>query len=142
MMNLPYLVSLHASAVTCTQHVAVVSEELWDNIIAAGKAQTDHLYSHRDWPIDGGSLLCAKGNEIRRELLLTGHEDGTIRFWDAGSVALTPLYKYNTATLYTGKIVFHIKNLSIKNIYNDMFIEENMVFRLVGKILLIVADDL
>lgn len=103
MMNLPYLVSLHASAVTCSQHVPAVSEELWENIKEAGKAQTSHLYSQREWPVNGGSLLCSKGAEVRRELLLTGHEDGTIRFWDAGGVALTPLYKYSTAALYTGK---------------------------------------
>lgn len=102
MMNLPYLVSLHASAVTCSQHVSAVQEELWENIKEAGKIQTNHLYSHKEWPINGGSLLCSKGEEVLRELLLTGHEDGTIRFWDAGSVSLTPLYKFNTATFYTG----------------------------------------
>lgn len=103
MMNLPYLVSLHASAVTCSQHVSGVPEELWEQLRDSGKAQTAHLYSEREWPVDGGALLCGKGLEVRREVLLTGHEDGTVRFWDAGGVALTPLYKYNTAALYTGE---------------------------------------
>lgn len=116
MMTLPYLVSLHASAVTCSQHVSSVSEEMWQNIKEAGIAQTAHLYSQREWPVDGGSLLCAKSNEVRRELLLTGHEDGTIRFWDAGGVVLTSLYKYNTATLYTGK--FLLNDYKVLNDYN------------------------
>ncbi|GLV32955.1 lethal (2) giant larvae [Carabus blaptoides fortunei] len=105
MMNLPYLVSLHASAVTCSQHVAGVSEELWDKIKAAGEGQISNIYSQNPWPIDGGALLCNKGAHAapRRELLLTGHEDGTVRFWDAGSVTLTPLYKYSTAPLFTGE---------------------------------------
>ncbi|XP_006619910.1 lethal(2) giant larvae protein homolog 1 isoform X7 [Apis dorsata] len=106
MMALPYLVSLHASAVTCSQHVPNVPEELWDNIIAAGKAQTEHLYSDKPWPIDGGIILNQKSGNDKpktRELLLTGHEDGTVRFWNASDVALTPLYKYNTSILFTGE---------------------------------------
>lgn len=103
MMNLPYLVSMHASAVTCSQHVSGVPEELWEQLKDAGKAQSHNLYSQRKWPIDGGNLLCSKGQLPRRELLLTGHEDGTIRFWDAGGVTLTPLYKFSTAQLFTGE---------------------------------------
>ncbi|KAK9707867.1 LLGL2 [Popillia japonica] len=102
MMNLPYLVSLHASAVICSQHVSNVPQELWEQLKDAGKAQTSHLYSNRAWPIDGGQLLCSKGSLPRRELLLTGHEDGTVRFWDAGSVNLTPIYKFSTAQYFTG----------------------------------------
>lgn len=42
------------------------------------------------------------GVEPKRELLLTGHEDGTVRFWDAGGVTLTSIYKFSTAQLFTG----------------------------------------
>lgn len=90
---------------TCSQHVPNVPEELWEAIIAAGKAQTEHLYSDKAWPINGGNFLCpinlnkSKG----RELLLTGHEDGTVRFWNASDVSLTPLYKYNSSILFTGE---------------------------------------
>ncbi|KAG7211969.1 hypothetical protein KM043_011171 [Ampulex compressa] len=107
MMALPYLVSLHASAVTCSQHVPNVPEELWEAIVSAGKAQTEHLYSDKVWPIDGGLILCQKpvtpDKPKSRELLLTGHEDGTVRFWNASDVALTPLYKYNSSILFTGE---------------------------------------
>lgn len=107
MMALPYLVSLHASAVTCSQHVPNVPQELWDSIVSAGKAQTEHLYSDKAWPIDGGTILCNKPENPdkpeNRELLLTGHEDGTVRFWNASDVSLTPLYKYNSSILFTGE---------------------------------------
>ncbi|KAK2584774.1 hypothetical protein KPH14_007097 [Odynerus spinipes] len=107
MMALPYLVSLHASAVTCSQHIPNVPEELWDAIMSAGKAQTEHLYSDKAWPIDGGTILCNKPENPdkpeNRELLLTGHEDGTVRFWNASDVSLTPLYKYNSSILFTGE---------------------------------------
>lgn len=103
MMALPYLVSLHASAVTCSQHVSGVPEDLWEQLKDAGKAQTSHLYSNRTWPINGGKLLCGKSTGPRRELLLTGHEDGTVRFWDAGGTTLTPIYKFSTSHLFTGE---------------------------------------
>jgi len=47
MLSLPYLVSLHASAVTCSQHVSRVPQDLWNNIVLAGKRQTQNLYSER-----------------------------------------------------------------------------------------------
>ncbi|XP_074039294.1 LLGL domain-containing protein l(2)gl isoform X1 [Leptinotarsa decemlineata] len=102
MMSLPYLVSLHASAVTCSQYVSGIPEELWEQLKDAGKVQTSHLYSTRRWPVDGGKLLCSKGLEPKRELLLTGHEDGTVRFWDAGGVTLTPIYKFSSAQFFAG----------------------------------------
>lgn len=103
MMNLPYLASLHASSVTCSQYVSGVPEELWEHLKDAGKVQTSHLFSCRAWPIDGGGLLCSKGALPKRELLLTGHEDGTIKFWDAGGVTLTLIYKFSTAQFFSGE---------------------------------------
>ena len=47
MIALPYLVSLHASAVTCAHHVPNVSADLWQRIEKAGIKQTKHLYSDR-----------------------------------------------------------------------------------------------
>ncbi|XP_060521862.1 lethal(2) giant larvae protein homolog 1 isoform X3 [Cylas formicarius] len=102
MLNLPYLVAIHSSAVTCSQYVSAIPEELWGHLKDAGRAQTSHLYSDRSWPIDGGKLLCSKGTKPKRELLLTGHEDGTVRFWDAGGVTLTPIYKFSTSAFFTG----------------------------------------
>lgn len=32
--------------------------------------------------------------------LIHRHEDGTVRFWDASGVALTPLYKLSTANVF------------------------------------------
>lgn len=102
MINLPYMVSLHASAVTCSHHVQGVPEDLWEQLKKAGQSQSQTLYSNHAWPVDGGDLLCSKGAPPRRELLLTGHEDGTVRFWDAGGVTLTPVYKFSTAQFFTG----------------------------------------
>lgn len=32
--------------------------------------------------------------------LICSHEDGTVRFWDASGVALTPIYKLSTANVF------------------------------------------
>lgn len=125
MMALPYLVSLHASAVTCSQHISGVPEDLWEQLKDAGKAQTSHLYSNRTWPINGGKLLCGKSIGPRRELLLTGHEDGTVRFWDAGSTTLTPIYKFSTSVLFTGEeIAGKLRTLLNLTIYFMYFLED------------------
>ncbi|PNF23205.1 Protein lethal(2) giant larvae [Cryptotermes secundus] len=106
MLSLPYLVSLHASAVTCSQHISGVPQDLWQNIMLAGKKQTQDLYSDREWPVTGGKILgdaTEGGEKASRELLLTGHEDGTVRFWDASGIALQPLYKFGSAQLFSGE---------------------------------------
>ncbi|XP_013199710.1 lethal(2) giant larvae protein homolog 1 isoform X2 [Amyelois transitella] len=96
----PYLVSIHASAVTTAQLVDNVADNVYDNIVAAGNQQTENVYSESAWPISGGSA--ATPEVAPRQLLLTGHEDGSVRFWDVTGVAMTPLYKYTTSQLFSG----------------------------------------
>lgn len=100
MLNLPYLVSLHASAVIFSTHLSDVPQSLWNDIVTAGKVQTEGIYSDAEWPIDGGVLKEEKGSVRHRDLLLTGHEDGSVRFWDAGGVALVPLYTFKSSQLF------------------------------------------
>uniref|UniRef100_A0A3Q3LDG1 LLGL scribble cell polarity complex component 1 n=1 Tax=Mastacembelus armatus TaxID=205130 RepID=A0A3Q3LDG1_9TELE len=84
----PYLAPLHSSAITCSCHISSVPPKLWERLANAGKS----------WPICGGKNLAPPPKQ--QELLLTGHEDGTVRFWDASGVALTPLYKLSTANVF------------------------------------------
>jgi len=110
MLSLPYLVSLHASAVTCSHHVSHVPQDLWNSIVLAGKRQTQNLYSDREWPVTGGKILgeaTEEGEKAHLELLLTGHEDGTVRFWDASGIALQPLYKFGSAQLFSSDEIAH-----------------------------------
>ncbi|XP_022084942.1 lethal(2) giant larvae protein homolog 1-like isoform X4 [Acanthaster planci] len=96
--NLPYLSSLHASAITCQQHVSNVPSELWDKIVAAGEQQMANNTSQREWPMNGGKNLAELPTP--HDLLMTGHEDGTVRFWDASTVSLKFLYKLSTAQAF------------------------------------------
>ncbi|XP_010635733.2 lethal(2) giant larvae protein homolog 1 isoform X1 [Fukomys damarensis] len=95
----PYLAPLHSSAITCSAHVANIPAKLWARIVSAGEQQSPQpASSASSWPITGGQNLAQEPSQ--RGLLLTGHEDGTVRFWDASGVALRPLYKLSTAGLF------------------------------------------
>jgi lethal(2) giant larvae protein len=62
-------------------------------------------HSLQEWPVTGGKVLgeaLEEGEKAYLELLLTGHEDGTVRFWDASGIALQPLYKFGSAQLFSG----------------------------------------
>ncbi|XP_034830505.1 lethal(2) giant larvae protein homolog 1 isoform X3 [Maniola hyperantus] len=100
-LRLPYLVSVHACAVTTATLVDNVADNVYDNIVAAGNKQTENVYSESPWPISGGIVESPEPSE--RQILLTGHEDGSVRFWDVTGVVMTPLYKYTTATLFSGE---------------------------------------
>lgn len=46
-------------------------------------------YTQKKKSISGINTLC-----------FNRHEDGTVRFWDASGVALTPIYKLSTANVF------------------------------------------
>lgn len=102
----PYLASLHSSAITCSYLCASVANDVLDKIKDAGIKQQARL-SPRPWPISGGVLEKGKGkgqqDTKQRDILLTGHEDGTVQFWEAGSVSLRLLYKLSTAQLFVSE---------------------------------------
>uniref|UniRef100_A0A673K672 Lethal(2) giant larvae protein homolog 1-like n=1 Tax=Sinocyclocheilus rhinocerous TaxID=307959 RepID=A0A673K672_9TELE len=93
----PYLAPLHSSAITCSCHISNVPPKLWERVISAGQQQCP-LQNYENWPICGGKNLAPDPKQ--KELLLTGHEDGTVRFWDASGVSLKPLYKLSTANIF------------------------------------------
>uniref|UniRef100_A0A670JW44 LLGL scribble cell polarity complex component 2 n=1 Tax=Podarcis muralis TaxID=64176 RepID=A0A670JW44_PODMU len=94
----PYLAPLHSSAITCSYHISNIPLKLWERIISAGEDQSPRLSFVQNWPINGGRSLAQEPTQ--RGLLLTGHEDGTVRFWDASGVSLKPLYKLGTANIF------------------------------------------
>ncbi|XP_036406531.1 lethal(2) giant larvae protein homolog 1-like [Megalops cyprinoides] len=93
----PYLAPLHSSAITCSCHISNVPTKLWERVISAGQYQSPPQ-THMKWPINGGKNLAP--DPKHNGLLLTGHEDGTVRFWDASGVSLKPLYKLSTANIF------------------------------------------
>ncbi|XP_034100987.1 lethal(2) giant larvae protein [Drosophila albomicans] len=98
----PYLHSVHASAVTCNYLASMVSHEVYERILRAGDEQ-DLDYSSIDWPITGGVLSeddVPQSNDNSIEILLTGHEDGSVKFWNCSGVILKPIYNFKTANIF------------------------------------------
>merc|ERR1719283_678674 len=55
-------------------------------------------WSSREWPVSGG--LSGKDTNGPHELLVTGHADGTVRFWDSTGSAMQHLYRLRTQKLF------------------------------------------
>lgn len=98
--RLPYLSSLHSSAITCAHHCYNVSQEVWNKIVTSGNKQVSEKYTERTWPIDGGQNLAEAPPSF--DLLMTGHEDGSVRFWNASGVSLSHIYTLQTSHLFIG----------------------------------------
>nr|CAG4640608.1 EOG090X00I4 [Eulimnadia texana] len=100
--TLPYLPSLHCSAITA-QAVVSVTSDLYEKLLKTSQLNLSPKTSTRSWPIDGGvANQPEKEKSVPRLVLLTGHEDGSVRFWDASGVALKQIGKFSTAACFTG----------------------------------------
>ncbi|KAH8412351.1 hypothetical protein KR009_001419 [Drosophila setifemur] len=100
----PYLHSVHASAVTCNYLASQVTQSVYERILRAGDEQ-DIDYSSLEWPITGGTVpedVQSDEEEAAKEyeILLTGHEDGSVKFWDCTGVLLKPIYNFKTAGIF------------------------------------------
>jgi lethal(2) giant larvae protein len=49
--------------------------------------------------VTGGAVV-PNQREPLRDLIITGHEDGSVRFWDVSSCFLGPLYRLSLAALF------------------------------------------
>lgn len=96
--KLPYLSCLHSSPITCSQHYSNVNTNVYNRIIEAGKLDCNIKYSTNEWPIKGG-ISKYQSSIDSHDLLITGHEDGTVRFWDASTTSLKHLYTLTLSKL-------------------------------------------
>ncbi|XP_046669379.1 syntaxin-binding protein 5 isoform X6 [Homalodisca vitripennis] len=95
----PYPMDLHESAVTCCTYLADCPSDLIPAFYSVGsRTQKRTGFSEREWPICGGewSPTSCSYNEI----ILTGHADGSIKFWDASAGTLQVLYKLKTNKVF------------------------------------------
>ena len=61
-------------------------------------ANTERLFSSKDWPINGGDWSSATLSYA--ELIITGHADGSIKFWDVSSSGMHLVLKIRTSKLF------------------------------------------
>ncbi|XP_029449904.1 syntaxin-binding protein 5 isoform X4 [Rhinatrema bivittatum] len=94
----PYPLSIHESPVTCCEYFADCPVDLIPALYSVGARQKHQGYSKKEWPINGGNW--GLGTQSYPEMIITGHADGSIKFWDASAITLQVLYKLKTAKVF------------------------------------------
>ncbi|XP_050523828.1 syntaxin-binding protein 5 isoform X2 [Daktulosphaira vitifoliae] len=96
----PHPMDIHESPVSCVHYIADCPSDLIPAFYSVGSRSASKRtgYSENKWPISGGewSPTSCSYNEI----ILTGHTDGSVRFWDASAGSLQVLYKLKTAKVF------------------------------------------
>ncbi|XP_069016706.1 syntaxin-binding protein 5 isoform X2 [Embiotoca jacksoni] len=93
-----YPLTVHESPVTCCEYFADCPAELIPALYSVGSRQKRQGYSKKEWPISGGNW--GQGTQSYPEIIITGHADGSIKFWDASALMLQVLYKLKTAKVF------------------------------------------
>ncbi|VDM52213.1 unnamed protein product [Angiostrongylus costaricensis] len=92
----PHAMDLHEHPVTCVAYYSDCPSDLIGALTLVGCKQRRKGFSERPWPVSGGiGRECATGHQ---ELILTGHKDGSLKFWQASGENLQILYKLKTAS--------------------------------------------
>uniref|UniRef100_A0A8C1T504 Syntaxin-binding protein 5-like n=1 Tax=Cyprinus carpio TaxID=7962 RepID=A0A8C1T504_CYPCA len=94
----PYPLSIHESPVTCCEYFADCPAEVIPALYSEGSRQKRQGFSKKEWPISGGNW--GQGTLSFSEMIITGHADGSIKFWDASALMLQVLYKLKTAKVF------------------------------------------
>ncbi|KAK6487043.1 syntaxin-binding protein 5-like isoform X1 [Huso huso] len=94
----PYPMDIHDSPVTCTAYFADCPPELIPALYAVGSKHKKQGYSNKEWPVSGGTWTL--GTQTYPEIIITGHADGSIKFWDGSAITLEMLYKLKTSKVF------------------------------------------
>ncbi|XP_010637919.1 syntaxin-binding protein 5 isoform X4 [Fukomys damarensis] len=94
----PYPLSIHESPVTCCEYFADCPVDLIPALYSVGARQKRQGYSKKEWPINGGNW--GLGAQSYPEIIITGHADGSVKFWDASAIMLQVLYKLKTSKVF------------------------------------------
>ncbi|KAM8854627.1 syntaxin-binding protein 5-like isoform 12-T12 [Spinachia spinachia] len=94
----PYPMDIHESPVTCTAYFADCPPDIIPILYSIGAKHKKTGYSHKEWPVAGG--LWTLGSNTYPEIIVTGHADGSIKFWDASAITLQMLYKLKTSKAF------------------------------------------
>ncbi|XP_029936590.1 syntaxin-binding protein 5-like [Myripristis murdjan] len=94
----PYPMDIHESPVTCTAYFADCPPDIIPILYSIGAKHKKTGYSQKEWPISGGTWTL--GSQTYPEIIITGHADGSIKFWDASAITLQMLYKLKTSKVF------------------------------------------
>jgi lethal(2) giant larvae protein len=99
----PYLFSLHSSPVTCLRLFEGCSSEFFQSlheVRLTSPPPREHV-SDMPWPALGGYVRQAEPTSF--DLFVTGHENGSVKFWDVTPGAMRLIYELPTANLFVGQ---------------------------------------
>uniref|UniRef100_A0A8C6Z5U7 Syntaxin binding protein 5L n=1 Tax=Nothoprocta perdicaria TaxID=30464 RepID=A0A8C6Z5U7_NOTPE len=94
----PYPIDIHESPVTCTEYFADCPPDLIPVLYSVGAKHKKQGYSNKEWPVNGGAWNL--GAQTYPEIIITGHADGSVKFWDASAITLQMLYKLKTSKVF------------------------------------------
>ncbi|XP_062287635.1 syntaxin-binding protein 5-like isoform X1 [Scomber scombrus] len=94
----PYPMDIHESPVTCTAYFAECPPDIIPILYSIGAKHKKTGYSQKEWPVSGGTWTL--GSHTYPEIIITGHADGSIKFWDASAITLQMLYKLKTSKVF------------------------------------------
>ncbi|XP_068428184.1 syntaxin-binding protein 5-like isoform X8 [Clinocottus analis] len=94
----PYPMDIHESPVTCTAYFADCPPDIIPILYSIGAKHKKTGYSQKEWPVAGGTWTL--GSHTYPEIIVTGHADGSIKFWDASAITLQMLYKLKTSKAF------------------------------------------
>ncbi|XP_072278952.1 syntaxin-binding protein 5-like [Pyxicephalus adspersus] len=80
----PYSMDIHESPVTCTEYFADCPPDLTPVLYSVGAKHKKQGYSNKEWPLTGG--IWNLGTTAYPEIIITGHADGSVKFWDASAI--------------------------------------------------------
>ena len=86
----PYMQSIHSSAITAISQVNNVTQDLVDRLLelrGVGDMETK-------WPVQGGTFVICESTE--ETIVITGHEDGSVKFWLSKNNLMTHLTSFET----------------------------------------------
>ncbi|XP_028968265.1 syntaxin-binding protein 5 [Galendromus occidentalis] len=123
--RLPYSMNIHESPVVCCQYLADCPGDLIPCFYSVGQffgakatnmSSTNIKFSEREWPITGGEW----GTSIVSypEIIITGHADGTVRFWDSSTLGFQLLYRFRTSRLFE-KLVSDDDPFAVEKLFFD-----------------------
>ena len=90
------------SPVTCCRYLVDCPGDVIPSLYLVGskaKQGSSRGFSSREWPINGGQDTGTESCSYT-ELVITGHADGSVRFWDSSSTAMQTLYKIKTSKFF------------------------------------------
>uniref|UniRef100_A0A914ZBB2 Lethal giant larvae homologue 2 domain-containing protein n=1 Tax=Panagrolaimus superbus TaxID=310955 RepID=A0A914ZBB2_9BILA len=92
----PHSMDIHESPVTFITYFSDCPVDLIAAFTLVGRNQRKQgvKNSERPWPLTGG--VEREGASGHQEMLITGHEDGSVKFWQASSEYLQVMYKLKT----------------------------------------------